>query len=236
MKKLISLLTALACVFLLAACAPQSPSETPARNETQPRERLQPSCGHEAYLELIGLLEKQDFNAARDMIDKLETDAMRQHMETIPEGQSGKETTPPATVDPGKYPDAVIVELDRHNLLMYFDLRDDYIFEDQITCYQNLQLKPEYADRLLELQGVTVEISYFDAAMFGEPDRQDQLFYTDSYQMTTGELVIREIDITANGEGYIMLGSYDARKGCIDTYAVDIAIREATGALILEKN
>lgn len=196
------------------------------------------TCGHEDYFDLIEKLENEDYDAARAIIDRMEGSTS-----TVPDDNAkpDPETKPSQDVSSATQPNqtqtiedhVTCIELDRKNLLDYFELREDYIFEDTVKCYQSLQLREEYKSRLVDIRDISVEISGFEAEVFGEMDYGDQLFFPDHYTMKTGELEFYRFDLTNRGEGYISLSEYNAFKGSFDDYMVDIAISEANGTLIL---
>jgi len=186
------------------------------------------ACGHEKYLPLIDSLEAEDYAAARRIIDALEGDAG-----TPTEATAGEETasvTQPAQLT--EVPDGQLIELDIRNFTDYFEIREDLIFENPVHCYQSIQLREEYKDRLSDIQNVSVEISFFDARAYGELDYEDQLFFPEYYDMLTGELAFRRVEIGNNGEGFLTLATYT--KGCFHDYMMDIAITDVSGTLVLK--
>lgn len=219
MKKIFAALLTLSLCCALMACGYEA-AET------------EETCGHEQYLELIAALEEKNYDAVRALIDDMEGKAKTVPMETAVQETVQTETTAPT---PQAYSDVVEVELTRQNLLDYFELREDYIFEGTVRCYQNFQLREEYKKRLVDILGATVEISYFAAKAYGELDHGDQLFFADRYDQITGELEYLKTEITKNGEGYLSVGVYDTKKGCFDDYLMDIAITEVTGKLVLSE-
>lgn len=222
MKKMTALLLTMVLCFALASCAAEP-------------EQPEVYCGHEQYQPLLEALEQKDYEMARKLIDQMEGIG-----EAAPEETPARETesagTQPSAVAAGNpvVADLEQVSLDRQNLLDYFDLQEEYIFEDTVKCYQHFLLKEEYRKRLLEASEVTIEISGFDATAYGELDEGDQLFFLSRYEMTTGELTYRNVHITNNGEGHIVLTEYDEKNRCFEGYLMDIAITEVSGQLVLK--
>jgi len=220
MKKFFALLLTMILVLSLAACGAE---------EAQP----EATCGHEQYQQLLDALDAKDYEMARKLIDGMEgitRPAMSETEETEPAETESSVTSVGSDVAV----DMELVTLDRHNLLDYFELHEDYIFEDTVKCYQYFLLKEEYQKRLLDISDVTIEISGFDGTAYGELDDADQLFFLSRYEMTTGELTFRNVHVTKNGEGHIGLSEYDEKNRCFEEYLMDIAITEVTGKLILE--
>lgn len=221
MKRILAALLAMLVCAGFAACAAEG-TETDA------------TCGHEPYEDLINALENKDYDAARKMIDELEGVAAAA---TVPAETAVPETSEAAApVAQGEniIVDMELVSLDRQNLLDYFELREEYIFEDTVKCYQYFLLKEEYEKRLLGIEDVVIEISGFDATAYGELDQGDQLFFLSRYDMTTGELTFRKVHVTNNGEGHIALTKYDEKNHCFEEYLMDIAITEVSGRLVLK--
>lgn len=215
MKKLFILLLAVCLVLVGCGAAPAA----------------EVSCGHEAYQVLIDALEQKDYDAARAIIDAMEGKA--EPIETAAHETAAPETVAPAVQ--AAVEELETVELTRQNLLDYFELKEEYIFEDTVQCYQHFLLREEYKKRLVDIRDVTVEISCFDATAYGELDRGDQLFFPGSYEMTTGELEHKSVAITNLGEGFIALSEYDAKGGCFSGYQMDIAITDVSGTLVLSE-
>lgn len=222
MKKVFMLLLAAFMIVSLTACGTETASQ-------------EASCGHEGYEMLLEALDKKDYDAARKIINELESpkDSAPAELE-ISETKPTETESLAASVGNDVVVDMDLVTLDRHNLLDYFELREDYIFEDTVKCYQYFLLKEEYEKRLLDIADLTIEISGFDATAYGELDHGDQLFFPARYEMTTGELTYRNVHVTKNGEGHIALTEYDEKNRCFEEYLMDIAITEVTGKLVLE--
>ena len=189
------------------------------------------TCGHEEYLDLIEKLEQKDYASARAMIDSME------HKTAIPstEGTEGETeaATIPLITQPEVDTNVMEIELDYRNLLDYFEIQEDYIFESSVICHQSIRLREEYESRLVDIRNVTVQVSFFDAQVYGEVDHGDQLFFSDYYTMTTGELEFQTVDVDRNGEAFLSQTTYDTKARCFDSYMMDIAISEASGTLIL---
>lgn len=216
MKKHVTLLCTVLMSLFLAACASESESQTV-------------SCGHEQYVHLIQCLEASDFDGARRIIDSMEGDVSSATQSTEAQEVPCVVTQPFLQTEEL---DGQLIELDIRNFMDYFEIREDLIFENPVHCYQNIQLREEYKDRLSDIQNVSVEISFFDARAYGELDYEDQLFFPEYYDMVTGELALRRVEISGNGEGFLTLASYT--KGCFHDYMMDIAITDVSGTLVLK--
>ena len=185
------------------------------------------ACGHEKYLALIDSLEAGDYVSARRMIDAMEGD-MTAEPESLDVEDMATIITQP--IQQTEAPNGAVVELDIRNFTDYFEIREDLIFESPVMCYQSIQLREAY--RGASIQNVNVEVSFFDSHAYGELDQDDQLFFPEHYQMVTGELALKNVEIGNNGEGFLSLSRYS--NGCFMNYMMDIAITEVSGSLTLK--
>lgn len=190
------------------------------------KQDLSAACGHEKYIDLIDRLEAEDFAGAHRIIDAMEDD-IAAVTEMTAEDEPISATHP---IQQTEAPNGAVVELDIRNFTDYFEIREDLIFESPVMCYQSIQLREAY--RGASIQDVNVEVSFFDSHAYGELDQDDQLFFPEHYQMVTGELALKNVEIGNNGEGFLSLSRYS--NGCFMNYMMDIAITEVSGSLTLK--
>ncbi len=216
MKRLIVLLLTMFFVCTLTACAQQPAALSDAPPET---------CGHEEYLPLIEAIEADDYDGAHSIVQEM-TGWESQYLPA--------ETTGTVSTEAPAVADSAEIRLNEDNLLEYFSLVESCVLREPVICLQSLELKDEYARRLVDLKDVQVQISCYDTVAYGAIERMQPAFLPEHYDMVTGDLEIREIPINALGDGVISQLQYDDAEGCFKGYAANITIHAASGTLVLE--
>lgn len=224
MKKrlFVGLLMVLLCA--LSACGAQK----------QPEEI---SCGHEAYKDLIALLERKDFDGARTLIDILEgremlmateSEMQPEPVDVVREGTVA--AAEPETVISGDFD---VVELTKYNVKDYFEFKEIYYISARSQCQQYIALKEEYKDRLITMEDVKLEVSYLLCEAYGEADLQAERFKSEYYDILSQDAEVRTLKPDSDGIFWINHMLY-FQKGCFTDFAMDVEIRSGSGRLFLQ--